>query len=86
MEELKRFQVYGVRTDGSYWHVTSMMASCLREALAINRKTGTCTKYRVTGVTLDTGQPYDDRDFPYHIYKRIENKGKRIKNNGYFKK
>lgn len=81
---MKRFQVYKKKQNGGLMHITSIIANSLQEAIEIanEKKTsagGRC--YYVAGIIKNTGEDIS-RNFPCHISRRIENKGKRTKFNG----
>lgn len=71
MEELKLFQVYRKRKDGGYYHVTSVRALSLKDAIKRNSESS-FGDFRVIGITIDTGQPYDSNDFPFRVLRKIK--------------
>ena len=79
---MKRFNVYRLRANGSLWHVTCVYAGNLADAYlewGISKERR--RDYKVSGLSWECGEDIS-RDFPPHIQRRIENKGKTVKFNG----
>ena len=78
---MPRFQVYKITESGRFIHVTSLIADSLKDAIIKSndpKLNGGDKGFYVTGIPRNTGEDIS-RNFPYHITRRIENNGKRVK-------
>lgn len=70
--EDKYFHVYKKRLTCGWFHITDIKADSLVEAInTLKNEAGFNGDYRVLGIEINTGHPYDPGDFPNHIRKRI---------------
>jgi hypothetical protein len=81
---MERYQVYKKRFEGGFMHITSLLAESRIGAIAFvkdGKRFGGYGNYYVTGLTLCIGEDISS-NFPFHIQRRIKNRGVRVKIKG----
>ncbi len=82
---MNRYLVYKKRQNGGFMYITSILSETRNKAIDFvddPKQFGGFGKYYVTGLSRDYGEDLMS-NMPFHINKRIENKGIKVKSKGY---